>query len=257
MSPDPVPRVLGQPWVELDVVESTNLEARRLAREGCPEGAVVLAARQTGGKGRLGRAWFSPPGNLYLSVVLRPPLPPAQAPQISLMAGVALAETIAAVAPGAQARVKWPNDLWLGGRKLAGVLAELETTAEGALAFIILGIGVNLVTPAGGFPAELREIATSLQAELGQAPPRGACARALVRVLERWYNMWLRDGFERVRAAWEVCSITRGLPVAVRSAGELLLGVEQGIEPDGALRLRRPDGAVVRVLAGDLEWRRG
>ncbi|MBI2370522.1 MAG: biotin--[acetyl-CoA-carboxylase] ligase [Deltaproteobacteria bacterium] len=257
MGPDPAPRVLGQPLVELEVVESTNLEARRLAREGRPEGTAVLAARQTGGRGRLGRAWFSPAGNLYLSVVLRPPLPPAHAPQLSLMAGVALAEAIAALAPGVEPRVKWPNDVWLGGRKVAGVLAELETAPGGAIDFVIVGIGVNLVTPVGGFPAELREIATSLQAETGQAPSRDAFARALLRVLEHWYNTLLRDGFEPVRAGWEPCSITRGLPVAVRSAGELLRGVEQGIEPDGALRLRRSDGAVVRVLAGDLEWQRG
>ncbi|HYY25123.1 MAG TPA: biotin--[acetyl-CoA-carboxylase] ligase, partial [Candidatus Udaeobacter sp.] len=145
-------------FLELD---STNNFARRLAEQATPAGTIVIAERQTQGRGRAGRSWISPPYvNLYLSIVLRPELPPAEAPQITLMAAVALAETVASFMP-LPALIKWPNDILVNGKKLAGILTEASSTSE-RIDFVILGIGINLNFPEKLMPEAIRQRATSL-----------------------------------------------------------------------------------------------
>ncbi|MCS6927435.1 MAG: biotin--[acetyl-CoA-carboxylase] ligase, partial [Candidatus Binatia bacterium] len=154
-------RFLGRPLHIFPTLDSTNTYAARLARDGAPEGTVVIADMQTGGKGRLGRTWVSPPHvNLYLSVILRPPVSIAAAPSLNLLAGVAVAETIASVC-GLRPSIKWPNDVLVNDKKVCGILAEMQVSAS-TLCAVILGIGVNINAPLSAFPEELRDKASSL-----------------------------------------------------------------------------------------------
>ena len=167
------PALLRGEIVHRDSIDSTNLLAAELARGGAEEGTAVLAEQQTAGRGRLGRSWVSPARlNLYCSVVLRPAIPPLEVPRLTLVAGVAVAEAILATA-AVPARIKWPNDVLIDGRKVAGVLTELEAEAD-RVRFVVVGIGVNLNATAGDFPPELRDKATSLA--LASGAPVGRVA---------------------------------------------------------------------------------
>src|SRR5258708_4173593 len=166
-----------------DTVGSTNDEARQLARDGAPGGTLVWAAAQSAGRGRRGHLWQSPPGNLYLSMVLRPEAPPANAPQLGFVAALALGDALDQLAaPGLQLRYKWPNDLLAGGKKLAGILLESEMAAGGGLDFVILGIGVNLVSA----PRELEYPAPSLAHQGASASPPAAPLQALPAHFPLW-----------------------------------------------------------------------
>jgi len=243
-------RELGRVLHHFEEITSTNAKAFELAQEGAFAGEVVIAEAQTAGKGRRGRTWVSPPGqNLAFSVVLRPELAPQRASEITLVAAVALAETIREA--GIEATIKWPNDIQIEGRKLAGILTELCADTE-RVQFIVLGIGVNLNSELSDFPAEVAEIATSLRVARGQSVPRALFTAALFTKLEQWLDRWVDDGFEPVRLAWKRLSSTIGQEVLVRGERQELRGIAEDIDADGALMLRVGD-RLERVLAGDVE----
>ena len=234
--------------------DSTQRVARELARAGAAEGTVVIAEAQTAGRGRLGRTWHSPRGvNLYCSIVLRPPLPPAAVPQVALVAGVAVAAALAEM-PGLAPRVKWPNDVLIDGRKVAGILTEMEAEVE-RVHHVILGIGVNLNAPRAAFPPELRERATSLFLATGRRVDRAAVTGRLLAALEARYGRFLEGGFEAVRAEWESYSCLTGTDVRVASAEGEMAGRVLGLDTDGALMLARPDGTSTRIVAGEVTVR--
>jgi BirA family transcriptional regulator, biotin operon repressor / biotin---[acetyl-CoA-carboxylase] ligase len=234
-----------------DEIGSTNVEAMRLAREGAPEGTLVVAERQTQGRGRLGRSWISPPSvNLYASWVLRPTLPPAAAPQISLAAAVAVARTLAPLAPGLVA-IKWPNDCLLDGRKVAGILTEMDAELDRVRA-VVLGIGVNLNATARAFPPELRATATSVRLATGRTVDRIAFTAALCDALEGVYDRLLQDGFEPLIAEWNQYSCLTGRAVTVDCAGRRTTGRVRGLDASGHLLLATDDGREERIVAGDV-----
>jgi BirA family transcriptional regulator, biotin operon repressor / biotin---[acetyl-CoA-carboxylase] ligase len=231
-------------------VGSTNDVAKRLAEEGAAHGEVVLAEAQSAGRGRRGRNWTSPPGrNVYLSVVLRPDLPTARATEMTLLAAVAVCEVVREA--GVSSRIKWPNDVLAGGRKLAGILTELAADPD-QLQWLVLGVGVNVNLRAEEVPAEIRDIATSVAIERGQPVPRALFAAALLSALEAWLDRHAADGFEVVREAWKAMSDTLGREVRVRVAGADLEGLAEDIDEAGALLVRTSSG-LTRVLAGDVE----
>ncbi|HET9594910.1 MAG TPA: biotin--[acetyl-CoA-carboxylase] ligase [Anaeromyxobacteraceae bacterium] len=232
-------------------VSSTNDAAKELAEEGALHGEVVVAETQTAGRGRRGRAWASPPGkNLYLSVVLRPELPPSRAPELTLLASVALCQ--AARRTGvAGAAIKWPNDVLVGGRKLAGILTEMAAEPD-VVQWVVLGLGVNVNAGVEDFPGELRDVVTSLARERGEPVPRALFAAALLSGLEAWLDRHAAEGFAPVRAAWRELSDTLGRDVRVRAAGEELVGRAEDVDAQGALLVRTAAG-LERVLAGDVE----
>ncbi len=231
--------------------DSTNTQARRLAEAGAAEGEVVVAEAQSQGRGRLGRVWQSPPfANLYLSILLRPNLPPANAPQITLMAAVALAETVEFFL-GRPAAIKWPNDLLIDGKKLAGILTEAACDSE-RVEYVILGIGLNLNYNAHEMSAELRARATSLAHLTGQPMNREGVLRRLIQDLDRCYGELETCGFEALRPRWEARFIWRGRRVRVELGDQVLIGRAQGIEPGGALILEEDDGQRCRIVAGDV-----
>ena len=232
-------------------LDSTNSFARQLAEGGAPEGAIVIAEAQTRGRGRLGRRWQSPPfGNLYFSVLLRPQLAPALAPQITLMAAVALAETVAGFIPQS-VTIKWPNDILVGGKKLAGILTEAACDSE-RLEYVILGIGVNLNYRLDAMPAEIRERATSIAELTGASVGRESFLGRLIHALDRCYGELEESGFAPLAPRWEAHFGLRGKQVRVELLDQIVTGRAVGIDGDGALLIEDGQGARQRVLAGDV-----
>ena len=245
-------RVVGREVRYLTETDSTNRQAYALGENGVGEGVVVIADRQTAGKGRMGRTWVSPPAvNLYLSVLLRPPLPPHAAPQLTFVSTVAVSRAIAAVS-GLQPTHKWPNDVLIGGCKVAGLLNEMSAEVD-RIRFVILGIGVNLNMTADQFPGDLRMPATSLLLAGGVPVSRAAFARELLRQLDSLYADYLNFGLAPILAEWESRCDLIGKAVEVDEAGSgLVRGRVSGVDRDGALLLTLADGATVRILAGDV-----
>jgi BirA family biotin operon repressor/biotin-[acetyl-CoA-carboxylase] ligase len=241
---------LGQTLHCFDEVTSTNEVARELAEEGAFHGEVVIADQQTAGKGRRGRTWASPPGlNLYCSVILRPELPPQRAPELTLVASVALCETLQQA--GAEALIKWPNDVIVGGRKIAGILTELSAEPD-RVHHVLLGLGVNLNCREADLPEDVRAEATSLMLERGQHVPRALFTAALFTRLEEWLDRHAAYGFRQAREAWRDLADTLGKDVFVRSEGKEFAGVAEDIDESGAL-LVRTAGRIEKVLAGDVQ----
>ncbi|MGD9765453.1 MAG: biotin--[acetyl-CoA-carboxylase] ligase [Candidatus Binatia bacterium] len=231
------------------VLDSTNITARAMAASGAPDGTAVVADAQRRGRGRLGRAWVSPAGkNLYASIVLRCDVPPERLGQVSLLAGVAVCATVRRWRVAAE--IKWPNDVLIGGRKVAGILAELEGAC--APRAVVLGIGANLNSEPGDFPDDLRDKATSLASATGTPIERARFAGVLFTELERRYDAWRRDGFAPVATAWRGLTTLIGRHIHVAEPGGSVQGTVIDLDDDGALRLRLADGAEYRVLAGDV-----
>lgn len=246
-------RLLGRPLHFFETIDSTNTYAMQLAAEGAAEGTLVVADAQTGGRGRLGRSWVSPAGvNLYCSLILRPPIAASLAPQINLVAAVAVADTLAGL-DGPPPAIKWPNDVLLSGKKVCGILAEMQTRGE-HLQAIILGIGVNLNARLEAFPQELRDKASSLFVVTGTPVERAAFAASLLTHLEQAYLLWLEEGFPALRAAWErYAADLIGRQIAVAAQGEAISGTVLGLDTDGALLVReQTTDTPRRVVAGEV-----
>jgi BirA family transcriptional regulator, biotin operon repressor / biotin---[acetyl-CoA-carboxylase] ligase len=230
---------------------STNEEAFRLAEEGAEEGTVVIAETQSKGKGRLGRQWESPAGvNLYCSVILRPPIVPVRAAQMTFLSAVAVVRAIIATTT-LRPFIKWPNDLLINGRKVAGLLNEMSAETE-KVNFIVLGIGVNINMELKQFPDRLRHPATSLFLEAGKPVRRSAFTRALLESLDDLYGTYLEEGYDPIREEWlKYCnSLDREVRVTFHESH--LTGRARGIDDEGALLVELADGRTERVLAGDV-----
>jgi BirA family biotin operon repressor/biotin-[acetyl-CoA-carboxylase] ligase len=223
-----------------DSVESTNDEVRELARAGAPEGLVVLAERQTAGRGRRGAAWFSPFGQaLTFSVLLRPAQPKALWPRLALATGLAVAEALETL--GVQPGIKWPNDVWIGKRKVAGILVEAGSD------FAVIGIGLNVNNTE--FPNEVVEIATSLRIETTQEISRSEVLSAIIRRLSARSRQIGTDFSEVVSAVQERCVLT-GQQISLTTANGPMIGSAEGIAPGGELLIRTKSG-LEKVLQAD------
>lgn len=243
-------RELGRTLHAHHTVTSTNELAYQLAQEGAFQGEVVVAEAQTSGRGRRGRSWASPPGkNLYFSLVWKPEIPPARAPEATLVAAVALAQAVRDA--GVPATIKWPNDVLVEGKKVAGILTELSADTE-RVHFVVVGMGVNLNAEAEDFPPEVAPGATSLRLVRRGPVHRALFTAALFVRLEEWLDRWTSEGFEPVRSAWRRLSSTLGQSVKVRGEAQVQEGLAEDIDEHGALLLRTSTG-LVRVLAGDVE----
>jgi BirA family biotin operon repressor/biotin-[acetyl-CoA-carboxylase] ligase len=244
--------IIGCRLVCLPETSSTNADAFRLAEDGAAEGTVIIADAQIGGKGRMGRVWSSPAGvNLYCSVILRPSVKPYQAPQLTFLSAVAVARAIEQTTV-LKPEIKWPNDVLLTGRKVAGLLNEMSAETDG-INFVILGIGVNLNMTAAQFPADLRTPATSLLLEQGRTVGRAQFAAVMLDELDRLYDEFLTYGFGPVRNEWHQRCNANGREVSVSDGGaETVRGMFDGIDGDGALLVRLSGGTVERILSGDV-----
>ena len=234
-----------------DEVDSTQRVAAELARNGADEGTVVIGERQSAGRGRLGRSWHSPPGvNLYVTIVLRPHMPLAEVPQLSLVAGVATAEALETVAPGLIS-LKWPNDIWLRERKAGGIIAEAVTDAGQGLLCVLLGIGLNLNLRATDIPAELQGKATSVLIATGRECDRVEFAGTMFSSLGLHYQAAQAGGFSAVRPIYDRYFALNGRQVTVSEGPTTIAGVVRGIDAEGALILETADGPA-RILTGDV-----
>lgn len=231
----------GRPLYAFQRVGSTMTIARRLAAEGAPEGTLVWAARQTHGRGRLGRTWASPTGGLYCSLILRPPRPPTEIPQLSLVSGLAVAETIRE-ASGLLPAIRWPNDILLGPHKVCGILVE------GAGPSVIVGIGINVAAD----PRQLPEGATSLAG--AGAAERDPCrlTSTLCRRLAAWYTTWLRDGFPPIRAALRPWMAGFGRVVHIRAGRQRFEGIAADLDERGRLLVRLDSGILQAFEMGEV-----
>ena len=241
--------IIGKKIHFLSEVTSTNTLAMEMAADGTPEGTVVIAETQTGGKGRLGRKWISPKGNLYLSVVLRPNIPMHKAPLITLTGAVAVASAIRTTC-GLEAGIKWPNDILLSGKKVSGLLTEMSAEQD-RIRHVVLGIGVDVNMEMGELPAEVRSVTTTLAAEAGAKINRTMLLQQVLRDLETWYEKFLINDAE-VLDEWKKLNTTVGNRITVSGTGEALDGLAQGVDGDGRLIVRLDNGTIRTVAAGDV-----
>jgi BirA family biotin operon repressor/biotin-[acetyl-CoA-carboxylase] ligase len=259
LTPSEINPILKTKWMgrtihHFQTLDSTNSKAYQLALNGAEEGEVVISESQGKGRGRLGRQWFSPPFlNLYISVILRPKISPHQASLITLMAAVATADAIQKFS-GLLPLIKWPNDILLQNRKVAGLLNEIHSEMD-RIHFVILGIGVNLNMEEKMFSKEIRAVATSLKIEMGQKVSRKAFLQFFLQELEKWYSIFLEEGGAVILKAWRDRAHIKGRQVKVTSFGETVAGIAIDVDSDGALILQTEDGKQKRVVAGDIEYR--
>lgn len=238
----------GYALKQFDEIDSTNEEARRMAVAGHAGPTWITAARQNAGRGRRARPWESPVGNLYATLLIDPKKPVAECAQLSFVAAIAAADAIAPHARGAEVRVKWPNDVLVGGRKIAGLLLESASAGAGAPHWLAIGIGINLAAHPEGteFPA------TSLGG-LGVAVPE---PRALLTELAvqfaKWYEVWALRGFHPIQDAWLARAAGLGSRIRARLTHEEIWGVFEGIDDTGALQLRVEQGKVRTIAAGEV-----
>ncbi|HMD65561.1 MAG TPA: biotin--[acetyl-CoA-carboxylase] ligase [Stellaceae bacterium] len=231
-----------------ETVGSTNDEAKRLARDGAEGGTLVWALEQTAGRGRQGRVWVSPRGNLYVSVILRPGCPVGRAAQLGFVAALAVGDALATIFPRLEGlSYKWPNDVLAGGRKLAGILLESELDEGQVPEFVIVGIGINLISS----PRDTEFPATSI-VEQGLGPVSAAYAiREFTRHFQAWVRRWSEEGFAPVRAAWRARAMSLGKPIRVQLEAATLHGRFLDIDQHGALLLETA-GELRHISAGEI-----
>lgn len=241
-------RVVGSVVNFHDELESTNKLAREMAEGDCSEGTVVVANRQTGGIGRMRRKWESPPGGLYLSVVLKPEISPDQAAALPLIAGLAVTKAVSATAL-LETSLKWPNDVLIDERKVCGILVESATKGE-TMEYVVIGVGINANVDTSIFPDEFSGNSISLMEKAGKEIDRGELLRNVLYFLDMTYARFLNDGVLQLLDEWTERSSTVGREVMISTRDGQILGKAVGLDDTGALLLSR-DGDMIRIAEGD------
>lgn len=245
-------RIISQKKIiHYDTADSTNLCAMELAAEEAPEGTLVVAETQTGGRGRRGRTWFSPADdNIYASLVLRPAIPPSQAPIITLMIAVALAETLRKQF-GLPALIKWPNDVLISDKKIAGILTEISSDMD-RIDYMVIGLGVNVNTQAADFPIDIENLATSVRIASGNKVSRVALLRNILESIDACYTEFQTKGFSPIMNRWHQYNNIIGQRVTVDVLGTRFIGKVENVDDDGVLMLRTDEGDLRRIFSGDV-----
>ncbi len=240
---------MGQNIIYHDTVTSTMDAAFKVGMEGASEGTVICAESQTKGRGRMGRSWISPKGKgIYFSILLRPKLPPSEVAKLTLMAAVAVAEAVKNVA-GVEAQIKWPNDLLVGRKKLAGILTELNAEMD-RVKFVVIGIGLNVNASVSQLPSG----ATSLKNEAKRSFSRVEVLQEILREIEKWYGRLSVQGFDLILDRWKELSLTLGKRVRIADPSGFIEGEAANIDTDGGLLIRQDTGVIVKKMAGDVVW---
>lgn len=230
-------------------VDSTNDVARELAREGAEEGTIVVAESQRSGKGRRGKKWISPSGGVWMTIILRPDIEPVKAPQLTLVTGVAVAETLDQEC-GLNIGIKWPNDILIGDKKVSGILTEVETK-KGEVDYVLVGIGIDLNMDISNFPPDLRGGATSLKAELDREIQGAELVQRFLQRFEILYSKFKDGEFREILTEWRKLSSTIGKYVEVHKKGRTVYGEAVGVNKDGKLILELDDGTLRKVVSGE------
>jgi len=243
-------KFIGHQLYYYEEIGSTNDEAFLLGLSGAPEGTVLIANSRSAGKGRMQKVWYSPAGsNIYTSIILRPKIESARAPQISILAGVAVAEALDSYCPD-RMKIKWPNDVLIDGKKVCGILSQAKTAVT-EVDFIVLGIGINVNINYNEFPKGICNLATSLAIETGREISRQELIIRLYENMGKWYNHLMQDGFGRIKEKWLSMSPMIGEPVQVMFQEETVNGTAIGLDEDGSLILLVSGDKEYKVLAGD------
>ncbi len=231
-------------------VDSTNNVAKKLAKNGAPEGTIVIAESQLSGKGRRGKKWLSPSGGVWMSIILRPDILPSKAPHLTLVTGVAVAETLDQECR-LDVGIKWPNDILIGEKKVCGILTEGSASSKG-LDYVVVGIGIDLNVDLDNFPPELREGATSLKNELEKEISGVELVQRFLVNFENLYNDFKAGKFPEILKEWRRLSKTIGSNVEVhKKGGRVVRGEAVGINKDGVLILEMKDGSLRKVISGE------
>lgn len=243
---------LGQFIHYEESVPSTQKIAHRLAYDDAPEGTVVIAEEQVGGRGRMDRVWHSPKyTGIWMSMILRPKIPLPKAPQLTLLTAVAVVQAIEELTP-LSPQIKWPNDILVNGKKVTGILTELQAEADRIIS-IIIGIGINVNQKLEDYPEDLQSIATSLSIESGQQINRAALTRSVFHHLENLYKIYLEKGFFPIKLLWESYAISIGKTLTARTLSGNIHGKALGITDDGVLKIEDSEGTVHQVYSADIE----
>jgi BirA family biotin operon repressor/biotin-[acetyl-CoA-carboxylase] ligase len=242
--------VFGQRDIEYcKTLGSTNVRAKELAERGTAEGTLIIAEVQTEGRGRRGRSWLSPAGHgIYATLVLRPTMSPAGAPRITLMTAVAVAEAILSLSE-LDVKIKWPNDIMVKGKKLAGILTEISTEMD-SINYIVVGLGLNVNTP--DFPRELEKRATSMLIETGKNFSRIKLLRAYLEQFEKYYKLFTSNHFRLIMRRWKELTEIIGREIIVDVIGQSHSGKVIDIDDDGVLIIEDGNGVIHRIFSGDV-----
>jgi BirA family biotin operon repressor/biotin-[acetyl-CoA-carboxylase] ligase len=231
--------------------DSTNTRARDLAERDYPEGTLVIAENQTAGRGRMGRSWHSPAGmGICMSIILRPRLSPGDAPLITLMTAVAVAETLISLLH-LNVRIKWPNDILVGDKKMAGILTEMSV-ANDAVRYVIMGLGMNVNTPFEILPDDISATATSVFIETGKRFERAEIVRTFLKLFEYYYQLLQGSGSEQILSRWKEHSGIIGQRIKVDAISSTFVGRVIDIDRSGALLLEDESGNVQSIISGDV-----
>ena len=230
-------------------VDSTNQVAKELAEEGAPEGTIIIAEMQRRGRGRRGKKWLSPEGGVWMTIILRPEIPPAKAPLLTLVTGVAVARTLQTEC-GLDVGIKWPNDILIGDKKVCGILTEAEAD-KGTLDYVVVGVGIDLNVDLEEFPPELKNGATSLQQELQREIYGAEVVQKFLINFEELYEKFKDDQFPEILSQWRRLSKTIGRYVEVHKTGRNVYGEAVGITKDGILVLELDDGSLRKIISGE------
>lgn len=245
-------KVLGQKIHIYDEVDSTQTIAHKLVASGASEGTIVLAERQTAGRGRMGRSWHSPSGKgIWLSLILTPRIPVYFMPQLTLLSAVALCRAIQKMCH-VEIGIKWPNDLLIHGKKVSGILLESSGEDE-RLKYVIAGIGISVNLLVEDYPEELRSIATSLAIESGGEVSREGLVQAFLLEFEDMYTLYMEKGFAPIRLLWEALSVTLKRPIRTQTPSGLIEGIADSLDDSGALTVITPTGERIKIYSGDIE----
>lgn len=242
-------QIIGKDIQYFEETESTNIIAREIAGS-VGEGTVVIAESQTGGRGRMGRKWISPEGGIWLSIIIKPKIQPLYASRITLLAGVSVAKTIRGY--GLAAKIKWPNDVLINGKKVCGILTEIEAEID-LIDFCVVGIGIDANVDTESFPEEFRETSTSLKKELGSEIDRVEFVQRLLGEFESLYLKFQKDGFSPILEEWRNMSATIGEWVKITTQARTIYGEAIGVDSEGALVLETGDGKLEKIVAGNCE----
>ncbi|QPA32962.1 biotin--[acetyl-CoA-carboxylase] ligase [Thermaerobacillus caldiproteolyticus] len=233
-------------------VTSTQTIAQKLAYEGAKEGTLVVAEQQIAGRGRMARNWFSPKGTgIWMSLILRPPIPPQKAPQLTLLTAVAIAQAIQDVT-GLVPDIKWPNDILINGKKCVGILTELQAEPD-RIHSVIIGMGINVNQTVEQFPEDIRAIATSLAIEKGEKIKRAELIQEILFKIEMLYRQYLQHGFRPIKLLWEGYAISIGKEITARTLSGTLRGMALGITDEGVLMLEDADGNIHYIHSADIQ----
>jgi BirA family biotin operon repressor/biotin-[acetyl-CoA-carboxylase] ligase len=244
---------IGQLVYDYDEVVSTQPIAHEAAAKGAPEGTIVLAELQTGGKGRLGRQWVSPKSSgIWMSMIIRPVIPLPKTPQMTLLTAVCMARSIQQET-GLPVKIKWPNDLFIGDKKVCGILTELNAEAD-RVHYLVIGIGVNVNSVVDDFPQDLAQIVTSLRIESGKRVNRLYLLQRFCREFEKTYDLYLASGFQPVKEEWEALSYTVGRWVKVETISQKLEGRAVGLDEEGVLVVEDEAGTRHKVYSADVNY---